>query len=71
MKEEVAERPLRFLAEGYVIVEVDVVEPSFHIRTGLADVAHAFGEKLQCFGVAVGTAHRQQCSNPSFSLLYL
>src|SRR5450432_2692446 len=45
-----------FPAEGDVIVEVEVVEPGFHIFTGLAQIADALSEKLQRFHVAVRAA---------------
>ena len=36
-----------------MIVEVEVIEPDFHILAGLAQVADALGEKLQRFHVVL------------------
>src|SRR5476651_1175014 len=46
-------------AECDVVVKIEIIEPRFYILTGLADVAHAFREELQCFNIAIRAAFIQ------------
>src|SRR5450432_3914518 len=50
---------LRLPTKGDVIVEVEIIEPGFHILPGLADIADALGEKLKRLGVAIRAAFVQ------------
>ena len=49
-------RRLRFPAEGDVIVEVEQIEPGFHVLARVIELGDAPGEHFERFNVAVRAA---------------